>query len=184
MSTFFAESLERRSHLAASPVDTGWHFSPKDVDNVAGTHVTIDGSSIQPSYGGRTLLLGSASGSGFVIRLNEDGTLDADFGNGGVANPGLGRLGGSEQSMVSDTLGYTYLVTSKGIARLRANGRRDFTYGVSGVANRVTNGLVNFALDVRPDNAGGLDVLQRQDTHTAQLVHLNTRGKLSAVWSG
>ena len=184
MSKAFAEPLERRCHLAASPIDTGWHFDPALVDRAAGTHVTLDGSSIRPTFGGRTLLLGNTSASGFVVRLNEDGTLDTNFGHGGVTNPGLGQLGGSRQSIVSDALGYTYLVTAKGIARLRANGRRDFSYGDGGVATRVTNGTSSYALDVRPDDAGGLDVLQLVDTHTAQLVHLSTTGSLTAIWQG
>ncbi|MGN6627313.1 MAG: hypothetical protein ACTHLN_11910, partial [Tepidisphaeraceae bacterium] len=173
------ESLEHRSLMAASPVDTTFKYDPTALTAAAGQHISV--TAVVAGQGGQYLMLGkTAKGAAVVARLNENGRLDDTFGNGGVADPAI-NIGTGVLHVTSDSLGYTYVYDNTSVTRLRGNGTRDIGYGRRSKVDFSFAGSAG-PLDAETDNAGGIDVVVRGES-TASLVHINSAGTTGVLWS-
>jgi uncharacterized delta-60 repeat protein len=129
---------------AAGTLDPAWAGTGiSSITLGPGSAAGVGASAIRQGPSGRTLIAGTdltAAGTprGAVVRLKTDGTLDTRFGTHGVAR--IARAGREIRikTMARDSSGRILLAGSgqppEGLVlRLRANGRRDTTFGNNGI---------------------------------------------------
>jgi len=163
----FVDTLEPRCLLAASPVDTGWHFSQAAVDKAAGVHVNINGKAVSGALG-RLMLTGytgdwpATGGQIVVVALSEDGTPDRTFSNDGVAFSGLINPNpyGPTVTLLATQEGYTYLIDESSVVRLRGDGGRDRAFGGGHVVDFTGGRDTSRVLSAVVNDSGGVDVLR------------------------
>lgn len=99
-------------------------------------NLSIDGNSLFLDSAGRLVVGGSRfnpGASALVARLNPDGTLDNQFGEGGIIDPLLDPVGGgfSAIALFGDSSNRLYVLNSRTLTRLTSAGDPDPTFDPS-----------------------------------------------------
>ncbi|CAD73504.1 MAG TPA: delta-60 repeat domain-containing protein [Rhodopirellula baltica] len=127
--------------------------------------------------------------SNVLVRLTENGQLDASFGDGGFVQASLGGIS-SRASMTMDSQDRILLGNDVSIARYNADGTADNSFGINGATNIPTPQEPNFysaesQILTRPDNS--IIVLwgfpSNESTNAGWLIQLNEDGS-TGTWFG
>jgi len=178
-------------------------FSGDGLAPVPGTSSVSDLNSIAVTSNGKILVAGSVDGGAtrddmVVLRFTSRGRLDTTFGGGdGIVTLALGSGADNAEAMVLSPDGRIVVVGRRGsstgtfddlaVARLRADGSPDGTFGFEGIVTTDVGGSTDTALGVAVQWNGKIVVAGRSlvpDTGLdATLIRYNTDGTLDGSFA-
>jgi uncharacterized delta-60 repeat protein len=139
---------------------------------------------------GKIVVVGVAGADFGVIRLNVNGSLDSDFGVGGIFTQSFGNSDGALAVVVQPDDGKILVAGwtasgQSGVLRLNTNGTLDTTFGTNGT---VTHGVSGYdhatAMVLQPDGKILLGGHGRDDDGLGYLLmRLNADGTLDSTFS-